>query len=73
MIYKERCMDRPVYGFTSVYNLSDLNPGLKVDLVRKRFTKLGSCILWGAATDASADISVDTSVDTLSSISQYWI
>ena len=62
-----------MYGFTSIYNLSDLNPGLKVDLVRKRFTKLESCILWGAVTDASADISVDTSVDTQSSISRYSI
>ena len=31
----------------------------------------GSCILWGAATDASADISVDTSVDTRSCIGRY--
>ena len=36
-----------------------------------RLRKIGSCILWGAATDASADISVDTSVDTRSSIGRY--
>ena len=33
----------------------------------------GSCILWGAAADASADISVDTSVDTRSSVGRYSI
>ena len=35
--------------------------------------QLGSCILWGTATDVLADISVDTSVDTRWSIGRYSI
>ena len=39
----------------------------------KKCTKSGSCILWGATTDASVDISVDTAINTRSTIGRYSI